>query len=200
VNSFATGREAKEFLIAKIVEEASLEGVSLSEIERKMLYFTETAWTLPDIMQVNDEFDRDYDQGKYEKKIARLIKNAGRRARKNSREDYATFLSAIRRLKREDHYILVMVQQAGLRPPGDRLKLWGTGFGIVALFVFLIMLAIKYNLDLDRYIGRDGLLYYWLYAMVLGAALAYGLLRWTLGGEKTDKLTAKVIERLFRGH
>ena len=123
----------------------------------------------------------------------------GRRARRNSEEDYDTFLSAIRRLKREDHYILVMVQQAGLRPPGDRLKLWGSGLGIVALFLFLVLLAIKYDIDLDRYIGRGGLVYFWLYAIALGAALAYGLLRRILGGEKTDKFTTKVIERLFRG-
>jgi hypothetical protein len=79
MTSFSTGREAKQFLVGKIVEEASLEGVSLSDVERKMLYFTETAWTLPDIMEVNDEFDRYYDQNEYEKKISRLIKNAGKR-------------------------------------------------------------------------------------------------------------------------
>ena len=52
---FASAREAKEFLVAKIAEEAQREGVPLSEVERKMLYFTETAWTLPDIMEVNEQ-------------------------------------------------------------------------------------------------------------------------------------------------
>ena len=39
VPGFHSAREAKEFLISKIVEEAIREGTVLSEIERKMLYF-----------------------------------------------------------------------------------------------------------------------------------------------------------------
>jgi hypothetical protein len=53
MNRFSTAREAKEFLLAGIVAEAQRENVPLSEIERKMLYLTETGWTLPDIMEVN---------------------------------------------------------------------------------------------------------------------------------------------------
>lgn len=39
-----------------------------------MLYFSETDWTRPDIMEVNDEFDRDYDSNAYEKKITRVAR------------------------------------------------------------------------------------------------------------------------------
>jgi hypothetical protein len=56
------------------------EGVAFSDAERKMLYFSETAWTLPDIWDVSDKFDRDYDQDLYERKISGLIKNAVNRA------------------------------------------------------------------------------------------------------------------------
>jgi hypothetical protein len=66
MKAFHSGREAKEFLISRIVEEAQRENIPLSEIERKMLYFTESGWTLPDIMKVNDDFDREYDQDEYE--------------------------------------------------------------------------------------------------------------------------------------
>jgi hypothetical protein len=69
-------REAKEFLISKIVAEAQRENAPLSEIERKMLYFTESGWTLPDIMQVSEQFDREYDQDEYEKKLARIVTKA----------------------------------------------------------------------------------------------------------------------------
>ena len=72
MKAFHTGREAKEFLISKIVEEGQRENVPLSEVERKMLYFTESGWTLPDIMPVNEDFDREYDQDEYEHKIAKL--------------------------------------------------------------------------------------------------------------------------------
>ena len=82
-----SGREAKEVLISEIVAEAQRENVPLSEVERKMLYFTESAWTLPDIMQVNEDFDREYDQGKYEQKIAKLVKKADKRIRSGSRDD-----------------------------------------------------------------------------------------------------------------
>ena len=46
-------QRAKEFLISQIVEEAQRENVPLSEVERKMLYFTETEETLPDIYEVS---------------------------------------------------------------------------------------------------------------------------------------------------
>jgi hypothetical protein len=84
MNKFSTAREAKEFLVAGIVAEAQRENVPLAEIERRMLYFTETGWTLPDIREVNDVFDREYDQNKYETKIAGLIRNATKRARKEN--------------------------------------------------------------------------------------------------------------------
>src|SRR5947209_6259308 len=64
MKAFHSGREAKEFLISRIVAEAEHEKVPLSEVERKMLYFTETGWTLPDMAAVSDEFDKDYDDRK----------------------------------------------------------------------------------------------------------------------------------------
>ena len=51
MKAFHTGREAKEFLISELVAEAQRENVPLSDIERKMLYFTESGWTLADIPQ-----------------------------------------------------------------------------------------------------------------------------------------------------
>ncbi len=81
MNAFHSGRQAKEFLISEIIAEAQRENVALSDVERKMLYFTETGWTLPDIMKVNEDFDREYNQDEYERKIANLLvsitKNGG---------------------------------------------------------------------------------------------------------------------------
>ena len=53
---------AKQFLISKIVQEAESSHVQLSEIERKMLYFTEAHPSLPDVLEVNAAFERDYEQ------------------------------------------------------------------------------------------------------------------------------------------
>jgi hypothetical protein len=44
---FGNAREAKEFLISRIAEQAQRAGEPLSEIERKELYFSESGWTLP---------------------------------------------------------------------------------------------------------------------------------------------------------
>lgn len=72
---FGSGREAKEYLVDKIVAEARREDVPLSEIETKMMYFSETDWTLPDIREVNTAFERDYDEAEYEEKIAGLVRS-----------------------------------------------------------------------------------------------------------------------------
>ena len=55
-------QEAKEYLIAQVVEEAQRENITLSEVERKMLHFTELYETIPDIQEVREQFDREYDQ------------------------------------------------------------------------------------------------------------------------------------------
>jgi hypothetical protein len=142
VQSFGNTREAKEFLIGKIVAEAQREGVRLSEVERKMLYFSEAAWTLPDMMEVNDAFCREYDQAEYEDKIAKLIRNlrATVGADKGEREAWT---EAARTLAREDHYLLVMISQAGAtgRPRGDVLKLWATAVVITCVITAVISWA-----------------------------------------------------------
>jgi hypothetical protein len=72
VERFKTVRDAKNFLAGKIIEEAQREGAPLTEVERKMPYFTETGWTLPDMKEVSADFDRGYDQGECAQKIGGL--------------------------------------------------------------------------------------------------------------------------------
>ena len=129
-----TARDAKEFLIAQIADQAKYDGVPLSDTGRKMLYFSETGWTLPDIVEVNELFDRDYDESEYERKIALLI----RHARKRKPDGWS---AAIKALDREDHYLSVMIElSTGLaRPPGDLWKLWGTGIAIVLVPLLAVM-------------------------------------------------------------
>ena len=63
--TFSSAREAKEYLIQRIVLQAQRDGISLSEIESKMLYFSESYWTLPEMPEISQEFDRDYNQGEF---------------------------------------------------------------------------------------------------------------------------------------
>jgi hypothetical protein len=194
MEAFHNGREAKEFLISKIVEEAQIENVALSEIERKMLYFTESGWTLPDIMEVSEDFDREYNQAKYEKKIAKLVSKADRRIRKGSHDDYDKWWAAIRFLQREDHYISVMIRLAGLRPRGDKLRLLATALGIVVCFLVWIFISIKYNIPMPS----RGSLGIFVWAIVASLFVAYMLLRFILGKKTADDLTSKALEKMVR--
>ncbi|HXW90811.1 MAG TPA: hypothetical protein VEK33_09720 [Terriglobales bacterium] len=198
MNCFGSAREAKEFLISRIVEEAQRESVVLSEPERKMLYFSETGWTLPDMSTVAKEFDSTHDWKDYEKKIARLIRNAAKRARKQSPADYDDWSQAILRLKKEDHYILVMIRQAGLRPRGDVFRLWGTGIVIVTVLVALIFLSIRYGIDLGKYMGRGIPLGPYIWASALLVAIACQLLGFFMGAKRVDDWTSRLVQKVVR--
>jgi len=145
MRTFATARDAKEFLVSRIVTESQREGVPLSDVERKMLYFSERAWTLPDIAEVSDTFDREYDQAEYERKIAKLIRHFRAKARAENREEFNAWAEAVRTLRQEDHYILVMVGAAGesIRPRGDLLKLLATALAIVFVVLVIAFLAAR---------------------------------------------------------
>src|SRR6267143_351429 len=103
-------QQAKDFLISQIVGEAERENVPLSEVERKMLYFTETEETLSDIYEVNAHVE-------------------GERRWKQ----------AIADLRKEDHYLLVMVDQS-LESGGDfwTVVMWSSGITI-CLFATIVL-------------------------------------------------------------
>lgn len=149
MKDFSTIRDAKDFLANRIAAEAKREDVPLSEIERKMLYFSETDWTLPDMAHVNAESDRDCDENEYEQKIASLIRNLS--ARFNSKEESDAWDAAAARLGEGDHYLQILIDLSNKNlpgspgalgllpaldrpktpPPHDTLKLWLTAFAII---------------------------------------------------------------------
>ncbi len=194
MKAFHSGREAKEFLISELVAEAQRENVPLSEVERKMLYFTESGWTLPDMTKVSEDLDSEYDQAKYEQKIAKLVSKADRRTRRSSRDDYDRWWAAILFLQREDHYISVMIRLAGLRPRGDQLRLFAAGLGIATCLMAWVFVSAKYNIPMP---SLDDL---WILVLAVVACLfvGYMLLRFILGGNRTNDLTSKVLEKLVR--
>ena len=55
---------AKQFLISKVMEEAALERVALSDIEQKMLQFTEVNSPPPNVYEIAEQFDRECDSNK----------------------------------------------------------------------------------------------------------------------------------------
>ena len=103
---------AKQFLISKVIEEAEFEQVSLSDIEKKMLHFTEVHPTIPNILEINEEFEKNYDSDEYEEKVTRLLKNArDRDSQSNSTLDQQ-WKDTFQALRDEDHYILIMAGEA----------------------------------------------------------------------------------------
>ena len=151
-----TIRQAKDYLASGIAAEAEREGKPLSEIERKMLYFSETGWTLPDMAQVSAEFDRGYDQDEYEQKIAGLIRKLTAHHHSQNQDELAAWDEAVQKLSEGDHYLLVLIsaaRRAGkIRPPHDRLKLWLTAFSLV--FGFFALTALLYRLFGPDFVER----------------------------------------------
>lgn len=131
--------EAKEFLVSRIVDEGRRRHVGLSEVERKMLHFSENYPTLPDMMEVAEKFEAQYDDEKYEKKIQRLSRRAFKRDQKESKEKVELWRQAIKALKREDHYLLVMLDVP--RSAADLTKLAVAGLVLAAIVVGAILAA-----------------------------------------------------------
>jgi hypothetical protein len=160
---FSDDRAALDFAVSQIADEAQRDGVPLSEVERKMLYFSETAWTLPDIWSVNGEFDRDYEQIAYEKKISHLIKKVVARARKQKGEEFQAWTAAVRHLSTHDRYLLVMIRQAGLGRtfgpalwPWNSWRLWSTVLAVALLFAGFTWVLFRVNPYPGVYNPRTG--------------------------------------------
>src|SRR5258708_5537184 len=165
-----------------------------------MLLFSETDWTLPDIGDVSDQFDREYDQDGYETKITGLVRRAAKHDRKESREQYDAWWDAIRVLEKGDHYILVMIRAAGLRPRGDQLRLLGAGILLAAALVLFEFakefLSNKYGIDFGKHgAGRDAPFIYLWFAAV-SVVVGYWVVRFLVGAKKADDLTSDLLEKL----
>jgi hypothetical protein len=160
VRDFGTQREALDYLVDRIAVEARRQNVPLSEIERKMLYFSESAWTLPDIKSISAEFDRDYDEDEYERKIAGLISSIVADNDERNNEKKTDWNRALAKAGEGDRYLFVMIDMATTqdaersvgfgfiptleepqaRPPFDRFKLWL--MSIVLVSVVLCAMAL----------------------------------------------------------
>lgn len=142
MQQFTTDHEATAFLVGRIVEQARRDGVAFSQVEQKMLSFSETDSTLPDIAEVNGAFDREYNQAQYESKVARIIRQLRARMRQENAAELEIWNNAVEKLRQGDHYLLVMIDQAGgaKRPRGDLVRLILTGLGISAVLLVLAIL------------------------------------------------------------
>lgn len=142
--TFGSTREAKEFLIDWIVAEARRLSVPLSEVERKMLYASRTGWTLPDMDEVQDAFDRYHEAVEYELKMTNLIRLARVDVAASGPDELSAWTEAVRVLGGEDHYLLQLVAAAEgpRRRRVSRWRLW-----LAAVVILGLSLALAYWLN-----------------------------------------------------
>jgi hypothetical protein len=156
-------REAKDFLVAQTAEQAALEGVPLSDLEKRMMYFTEIEEMHEDPIKLNEEFEAQYDSDEYEAKIYKLLHHAYARIKKENPEAARQWSEAILELRKGDHYILVLLNESSLtgssltgstltgRPPHDSLKLLAAGLGVAALLILAAFIPVKFGPQLQAH-------------------------------------------------
>jgi hypothetical protein len=139
VQSSDSIREAKIFLASRIAEEAEREGNPLSEIERKMLYYSATSWTLSDMEEVKAEFDRAGGQREFEDRVVRLVRRLRARLRAGYPQEYETWNRSIQQLSERDHYVMTLIVRA--KPQGEILRLVITALVVIVVLLLALYLA-----------------------------------------------------------
>jgi hypothetical protein len=148
-------KQAKDFLRQQTAEQAALEGVPFSDIEKRMMYFTESDASCENPLELNEKFEAQFDTQKYEAKISRLLLRARERLKREDPAKARTWDQSIRALRKGDHYILVLWD---INPPSehrirDSFQLLGLSLLLVAGIGVAAVLAAKYNISLDRFRG-----------------------------------------------
>jgi len=182
-----TAKEAKDFLVQQTAEQAALESISISHVEKRMMYFVENdAASCPNPLELNEEFEAQYDTAEYETKIASLLHHAYIRLKSENPEKVRHWDQAIRTLSSGDHYLPVLwsTASAGERPlrgaftpVRNSFTLFVTGLLIAAAIIVAGFVAWKYDISLDR--SRD---YLPVPRRGLGILLFLGLLMLGLAG------------------
>jgi len=151
-------KQAKDFLVEQTVEQAALEGVPIADVEKRMMYFTESdAASCDNPIELNNEFEAEHETNEYETKISRFLHHAYRRLKEENPERVRNWDQAIRTLRKGDHYLLVMVDQSS-----ESDIAWWTpilrGIGISILIAILV--AVEITLD------QRGLIPNWLFGWI----------------------------------
>jgi hypothetical protein len=161
-------KQAKDFLVQQTAEQAALDGVALSEVEKKMMYFTESdpvSCEYP--YEINDEFEAQCETAEYEGKISRLLRRAYDRLKQEDPERKRLWDQAIRKLREGDHYFLILWDAI---PPSDHPRLQffrvlGSSLLLLVVVGIALVLFDKFRVDPERQK---------IYSMIL--ILAMGLL------------------------
>src|SRR5262249_8640854 len=130
--------EAKDFLVQQTAEQAAIENVPLSDLEKRMMYFTETDECPENPIALNEAFEAEYDTATYEKKISLLMAQAYRRIKRDDSEKLRLWNEAYRVLSKGDHYILLFWRQNPFAKPPRSWPTYVLGALAVAVLIFLM--------------------------------------------------------------
>src|ERR1700753_3296817 len=103
--------KAKRFIMDRILDQAKRDGISLSDFETQMLGFAEESASAKD-MEAEQAFQREVDEDRYEKTIAKLIRRAYQRDKEN--QATGTWDQPLNTLADQDLYLNFMIKQAGI--------------------------------------------------------------------------------------
>src|SRR4051812_7124301 len=153
-----------------------------------MLFFSESASDGRALADVADAFQRDHDEHAFEQRIARLIADARRRADQTKASMWS---AAVERLKSDDHYLLVMLDQAGVRT--SKAFGWRAVLAVAAALTGFVL----FHFAVERYVGhapsRDELGFFaWLTAVAFAAV--YVVSRLLFGGNRLDEFLGRIID------
>ena len=174
-------KQAKDFLVQQTAEQAVLENVPLSDLEKRMMYFTESdPASCDNPIDLNGAFEERYDTEEYEPKISRLLHHAYKRLKHEGSEKLSSWNEGVRVLRKGDHYILVLLDLDS-ELVQRRLRLWWAiawGLGLGIGLVILMMMGII----LDHYGLFPRKLFAWVAAVV----------GW-ISGDPTDDLVTRKL-------
>jgi hypothetical protein len=197
--------EAKDFLVRQTAQQASLEGVSLSDLEKRMMHFTETEDASEDPAKLNDEFEAKFDTNAYESKISGLLHRAYARVKKEDPASARLWTDYVRFLRKGDHYILVLWDRSPAeRPPHDSLKLLGfsllTVIVLGALTILVISVADRYNIHWKTGPATHTQTPAWiqrlLFALLVGTYVFYLVQPWV--SKKSGLTPGDLLRRFLR--
>jgi len=140
-------RESKDFLVHQTAEQAALENVPLSDLEKRMMYFTESGEMPEDPFELNTAFEAEYETAQYETKISGLLRHAHARLKKQDPSLARTWDEAVQELRKGDHYLLVLLDQVPIdSAPRQGFLGWSfwklLGISILILIIGMVIFVI----------------------------------------------------------
>ncbi len=123
--AFETQTDAKRFIVDRVLEQAKIDGVNLSDVERYNLSWSESDPDFKVDYELAEALKDEISSDEYEAKVAGLIRNAFERDIAADLNTKSLYREAYDKMNKGDHYILIMMKSAiGSKLGSKRLKWW----------------------------------------------------------------------------